>query len=69
MALKIEVYYQYANYMISAGYSFSRDVVTPHYFQTIWRNEFPWLKCRRKKSIKHSCDVCADLDVGAVGYA
>lgn len=61
---KCEVYYQLANYMISAGYSYTEDVISIKHFYKLWKSEFWWLKTRQTKTIMNKCKVCEDLEVG-----
>lgn len=60
-----DVYYVYANYMISAGHSYTEEVISAKHFFKVWKREFPWLKTRQKQGIFNKCKVCEDLEVGA----
>lgn len=64
---KREVYYQYANYMISAGHSYTEEVISLKHFRKLWNSEFPWLKTYTglKGDILGHCKVCEDLEVSA----
>jgi len=68
VTFKNDVYYQYANYMISAGHSLSQDVIASSTFFKLWSEEFWWLKVRREKPIPNKCKVCEDLEVGGLSF-
>lgn len=61
-----DVYYIYANYMISAGHSFTEEVISAKHFYKLWRRDFSWLKTRKPQGIFHKCKVCEDLEVRAL---
>jgi hypothetical protein len=60
---KIDVYYLYATFMIRAGFAFPNEVLTYQSFCKVWRDEFPQLKLRKKRTVSSKCLVCDDLEV------
>lgn len=61
---KVDVYYLYATFMIRTGFSFPSEVLTYPSFVKVWRDEFPQLKLRKKRTVSSKCLVCDDLEVG-----